>query len=135
MFFARVNQNGNIDESSIRYFDGQMTLLNNVGGADESESEDTGNALISTSDGGFVLAGSMVTTPTRGKGGKDIFLVKVDSQGNMQWNKVIGGIGDETVSSIRETDDGGLLICGSNNASGLSSIFIMKTDLNGDLKN
>jgi hypothetical protein len=135
MFFIRVSEGGNIVDGSERFFDGEMTFSDNVGGADDSQSEDTGDAIISTSDGGYVLAGSMVTTPTRGEGGKDIFLVKVDFNGNMIWNKVIGGLGDETVSSIRETADGGLLICGSNNASGLSSIFLMKTDRNGDLKN
>ena len=134
MFFMRVDERGNIIEGSERYFDGELSINNvNVTSA-QSESEDTGDALTSTQDGGFVLAGSMTTTLTRGNGEKDIFLVKVDGQGNMLWNKVIGGAGDETVNSIRETEDGGLLICGSNNASGLSSIFIMKTDKNGELK-
>jgi hypothetical protein len=76
----------------------------------------------------------MLTTPNRGNGGKDILLIKVTSQGEILWNKIIGGAGDETVSTIRETDDGGLLICGSNNVSGLSSIFMIKTDAKGELK-
>jgi hypothetical protein len=76
----------------------------------------------------------MLTTTTRGNGGLDIFLVKVDGSGNILWNKIIGGDGDETVNSIREAEDGGLVICGSNNLSGLSSIFLIKTDRNGDLK-
>jgi hypothetical protein len=134
MFFIRVNQSGNIIEGSERYFDGQLALGNTDVQEGQSESEDTGDAIIATRDGGFVLAGSMLTTPGRGEGGKDIFLVKVDAQGNMLWNKVIGGAGDETVSSIRETSDGGLLLCGSNNVSGLSSLFIIKTDRNGELK-
>lgn len=136
MFFIKANQSGNVIESTVRYFDGEMSLADPAAVAEgQSRSEDTGDAIIATHDGGFVLAGSMLTTPERGNGGKDIFLVKVDSDGDMLWNKVIGGAGDETVSSIRETADGGLLICGSNNASGLSSIFIMKTDMNGDLNN
>ncbi|HEY9047642.1 MAG TPA: hypothetical protein VIN08_17170 [Ohtaekwangia sp.] len=133
MFFLRVNQFGNIVEGSERYFDGELSLNNQSVSAGQSASEDTGDALISTSDGGYILAGSMVTTLNRGRGGKDIFLVKIDSQGNILWNKVYGGSGNETVGSIRETADGGLLICGSNDVSGLSSIFIMKTDMNGEL--
>src|SRR5688572_31817479 len=31
-----------------------------------------------------------ISTPNRGNGGKDIFLVKVDALGNPQWNKIIG---------------------------------------------
>lgn len=134
MFFLRVNQYGSIIEGSERYFDGERSADNKSVSADESERDDTGDAITSTQDGGFVLAGSMESTPNRGNGGTDIFLVKVDGQGNVLWNRVLGGKGNETVSSIRETDDGGLLICGSNDASDLSSIFIMKTDRNGELK-
>jgi hypothetical protein len=70
----------------------------------------------------------MTTTPLRGNGGKDIFLVKVDAMGNIQWNRVMGGTGDETISGIRETEDGGLLLCGSKDASGLPAIFLIKTN-------
>ena len=119
-----------------RYFDGERFLTGNgTVTAGESSSEDTGDALISTRDGGFILAGSVQTTPNLGKGGKDILLIKIDSQGNILWHKVMGGAGNETVNSIRETADGGLLLCGSNDVSGLSSIFIMKTDANGELNN
>jgi hypothetical protein len=136
MFFIRVNQQGNIIEGSERYFDGERFLTGNgTVAAGESSSEDTGDALISTRDGGFILAGSVQTTPNLGKGGKDILLIKIDSQGNILWHKVMGGAGNETVNSIRETADGGLLLCGSNDVSGLSSIFIMKTDANGELNN
>lgn len=133
MFFMRINQQGDIIEGSERYFDGELSADNAAVTATESESEDTGDAIISTRDGGYVLAGSMLTTPDRGNGGKDILLIKVDGQGNVVWNKLLGGSGNETVASIRETTDGGLLICGTNDVSGLSSIFIMKTDSNGDL--
>lgn len=132
MFFIRVNQQGNIIEGSERYFDGERNAMVDAG---VSTSEDSGDALTSTRDGGFILAGSVLTTPSLGKGGKDILLVKIDSQGNILWTKVMGGAGNETVNSIRETADGGLLLCGSNDVSGLSSIFIMKTDSNGELNN
>lgn len=135
MFFIRVSQDGDIIPGSQRFFDGESLLFSNESVPEgESQSEDTGDAIIATSDGGYVLAGSMLTTPNRGNGGKDLLLIKVNSQGQILWNKIIGGAGDETVSSIRETSDRSLLICGSNNVSGLSSIFMIKTDANGDLK-
>jgi len=37
------------------------------------------------------------------------------------------------VSTIRETADGSLLLCGTNKVSGLSSIFLMKVDKEGNL--
>jgi hypothetical protein len=62
-------------------------------------------------------------------------LIKVDGLGNPVWNKLIGGGGDEFVSTIRETEDGGFLICGTSTISGFSNIFLVKTDEFGELKN
>lgn len=133
--FLRVDKNGNFIDGSERFFDGELSAGNQPVTAGQSSSEDTGDAITSTRDGGFILAGTFQTTPNRGNGGRDLILIKVDALGTVVWNKILGGEGDETVSSIRETGDGGLLICGGNNVSGLSSIFIMKTDANGELKN
>jgi hypothetical protein len=130
MFFIRIDKNGNFITGSERFFDGEGQGLTT---ASVSASEDTGDAISSTRDGGYILAGTMLTTPQRGNGGLDIFLVKVDALGNILWNKIIGGEGDESVNSIRETPDGGLLICGTNSLSGLSSAFVIKTDMNGEL--
>ncbi|HEY8935457.1 MAG TPA: hypothetical protein VIM65_09565 [Cyclobacteriaceae bacterium] len=133
VFFARVDQFGNIITGSELYFDGELSADNKAVSENQSSSDDTGDAIIATQDGGFVIGGSMLTTPNRGKGGKDIFLIKVDGSGNILWNKILGGAGNETVNSIRETDNGDLLICGSNEVSGLSSIYVIKTDKNGEL--
>lgn len=138
VFFIKIDQAGNFNEQSIRYFDSNHSdpLTNPT----ESDIDDEGLALAATRDGGFVLAGSIATSPLRGKGGKDIWLIKIDALGNMLWEKSLGGATSEIVSSITETSDGGLLICGTiqdGNAQsgGLSSIFLMKTDKNGELKN
>lgn len=131
LFFGRVTTNGNFIAGSERYFDGQLSAGNTPVSAVESASEDTGEVLCSTRDGGYVLAGTMSTTPVRGNGGRDIFLIKVDAMGNMLWNRVIGGSGDEAVSSLIETEDGGLLLCGSKDASGLPAIFMIKTNPQG----
>jgi hypothetical protein len=128
MFFGRITSNGNFIAGSERFFDGQHSSANVPVTLLESASQDTGDVLCATSDGGWVLAGTMTTTPLRGNGGKDIFLVKVDAMGNIQWNRVMGGTGDETISGIRETEDGGLLLCGSKDASGLPAIFLIKTN-------
>ena len=136
MYFVRANQNGTIIQGSEKFFDGvhseDNSILTDKG---ISESEDSGDALTATSDGGFLLAGSSLTTTSRGNGGKDVFLVRIDAFGNILWNKIIGGAGDETVSSVKTTTDGGFLICGSSAINGLSSAYIIKTDRNGDIKN
>ena len=98
-----------------------------------SISQDEGLALTATSDG-FVLAGALTSTPTVGNGGKDILLVKLDAMGNLLWKRTMGGTGDETITSIRETSDKGLLMFGTNTINGLSSMMLIKTDENGEIK-
>ena len=136
IFFIRIDGNLNIIPGSERYIDGEDLLLNDrlVDGEQElsSTSYDEGLAVTATSDG-FVLAGTMTSTPTVGNGGKDILLVKLDALGNLVWKKIIGGTGDEIISSIRETPDKGLLLFGTNTINGLSSMMLIKTDANGEI--
>jgi hypothetical protein len=128
MYFVRVNNSGSVIENSARYFDGESILLTN---RDESFREDQGKALTGTADGGFVLAGTTVTE----NGDDDILLVKLDAAGNLVWHKQYGGTGNEQPTSIRETSDKGLLVCGTNTVRGQSSIMLVKTDLNGNVEN
>lgn len=136
MFFARLKPSGSFnDPPEVLYLD---PVLSQTTG-DASVIDDTGESLCSTSDLGFVLAGTMQTSSvagaTIGKGERDIFLVKVDISGAVMWTKIIGGSGDEVVSTVKESSDGGLLIYGTNTIGGYSSIFLIKTDKNGELIN
>jgi hypothetical protein len=135
IFFVQFDLAGNLVPGSERYFDalgqdGSIMVEANI-----SKTEDTGSALAPTNDGGFLLGGSLTSTPEIGNGGKDIFLIRLDAFGNVLWNKNIGGAGDETVSSIRVTKDNGFLICGSSSVNGLSSLTLIKLDKNGNINN
>jgi hypothetical protein len=137
MFFVRIDDNLSIVPGSEKYVDGEDILLNDniLDGTSKilSNSFDEGLALAATSDG-FVLAGAMTSTPFVGNGGKDILLVKLDPFGNLLWKKLLGGSGDEVISSIRETPDKGLLLFGTNTINGLSSLMLIKTDEHGEIK-
>lgn len=137
VYFLRVDNRGQVISGSERYFDGGNPdgIVLSADNRDASASQDAGNAITGTSDGGFAIAGSMQSIPGKGNGGQDILLIKLDAFGNLVWERLIGGSGDEIASSIHETPDGGLLICGTNTVNGLASIFMMKTDKNGELKN
>jgi len=136
LYFVRADRQGNIIPGSEIYFDGELSADNSIlSDKDLSNSQDEGTALISTSDGGFLLAGSMTTTTQRGSGGKDAWIIRIDPFGTVLWNRVLGGTGNESVSTVRQTSDGGFLICGTLDLAGLSSIYILKTDKNGELKN
>jgi hypothetical protein len=131
MFFVRIDVNGNFIQNSVRYFDAALSTDDTIIENSQSESQEQGEALTSTQDGGYVLAGATQS----GNEARNIYLVKVNSVGNIVWSKVLGGTGDELVSSIRETSDGSLVLCGTNTLSGLSSIFVIKVDSKGELKN
>lgn len=136
IYFIRLDAGYTVIPGSVRYIDGQQLLLNNRLLANEtktsSDSQDEGLALAATDDG-YVLAGSITSTPMIGNGGKDILLIKLDPFGNLIWKKILGGSGDEVVSSIKETSDKGLLIFGTNTINGLSSMMLIKTDALGNL--
>jgi hypothetical protein len=130
MFFIRVDTEGNFITGSERYFDYALSSAEQAISAEESNSEDVGESLTATADGGFVLAGST----QQGSDLRDVYLVKVNGSGDLLWSKTFGGIGDETSNCIREEADGSLVILGTNNLAGLSSLFLIKTDKNGELK-
>jgi hypothetical protein len=130
MFFIRVDKEGNFIASSERYFDNSLSTNDHEVTSEESQSEDVGESLTSTTDGGYVLAGST----QKGTDLRDAYLVKVDGFGNMEWSKTFGGVGDETSNCIREENDGSLVILGTNDLAGLSSLFLIKTDKDGELK-
>jgi hypothetical protein len=103
---------------------GNLQWTRTIGG----ESEDWGTSLIQTSDGGYAIAGM---TNSFGSGGLDVYVVKLDAKGNLQWTKTIGGSGGEIGPSLIQTSDGGYAIAGMTNSFGLD-VYVVKLDKNGD---
>lgn len=103
-------------------------------------------SLIVTDDNGFLLGGT-TNSPISGdvsiasKGRRDFWIVKIDSVGNIKWDKRFGGESDETLNSVIQTSDNGFLLGGSsfsnksgdvsNNSIGSDDFWIVKTDFNG----
>jgi hypothetical protein len=93
-------------------------------------SEEVAYSVAQTNDDGYILCGY---TESYGAGGSDIYLVKTDAGGTMEWEKTIGYAEDETAHSVDVTDDGGYIIAGtSTHKEGGSNIWIIKTDAAGD---
>jgi len=92
-----------------------------------------GSSLIQTSDGGYAIAG---TTTSFGAGQLDVYVVKLDASGNLQWTKTIGGPGDEGGISLIQTSDGGYGIAGYTNSFGAGGedVYVFKLDANGNLQ-
>ena len=74
-------------------------------------------------------------TSSFGAGGFDYWLVKTDSQGNMQWNKTYGGAQDDFATSVVETHDAGYSLAGWTNSFGAGGedLWLVKTDYFGNM--
>jgi len=94
---------------------------------------DVANSVQQTSDGGYIVAG---LTDSFGAGYYDIFLIKTDASGNVQWAKTYGGTGDEWAFSVQQTSDGGYIVAGITHSFGVDSgdIFLIKTDASGNVQ-
>jgi len=100
-----------------------------IGGPEDEE----GNSLIQTSDGGYAIAGS---TTSFGAGGADVYVVKLDAKGNLQWTKTIGGPKDDRGFSLIQTSDGGYAIAGYTTSFGAGDwdVYVVKLDAHGNLQ-
>lgn len=104
--------------------------------------DDISYAIIQTTGGGFILAGS---TDSYGAGKSDVWLVKTSPNGNEEWNRVYGESGADVANTMIQTTDGGYALAGWTNSSVEESSFpfppppslpktdalLMKTDANG----
>jgi hypothetical protein len=94
---------------------------------------DRAYSIIQSSDGGYVIAGY---TGSFGAGGFDIYVVKLDSSGNIVWSKTIGGSYDDEARSIIQSSDGGYVIAGKiwNFMAGRGDMYVVKLDANGNVQ-
>src|SRR6476646_9112670 len=77
--------------------------------------EDVLFSTVATSDGGLLLGGHSSSDVSGNKtspsfGNRDYWLVKLDSNWNQLWDKTFGGTGDDILSVIQPTADGGYLL-------------------------
>jgi hypothetical protein len=65
----------------------------------------------------------------------DIFLIKTDANGNVQWAKTYGGTSYDWDYSVQQTSDGGYIVAGWtwSFGAGYDDIFLIKTDTNGNI--
>ena len=90
------------------------------------------NAVIKSSDGGYLIAGR---TSSFGAGSLDGMLIKINSFGSIQWQKAYGGAGEDAITSIEQTTDGGYIAAGLSDSfgAGFTDIWALKLDASGSI--
>ena len=88
-----------------------------------------------TSDGGYAFSGYYFNYTVYTE---RAWLVKTDSSGNVQWNKIYGPdveYSDRYFYSFQQTSDGGFIAAGTTNEfdNGNGSIWLVKTDSSGNI--
>ncbi|RQW78567.1 MAG: hypothetical protein EHM14_11635 [Methanothrix sp.] len=95
-----------------------------------SSSGDGGWSLDESGDGGYIVTGY---TQSFGSGKKDLWLLKTDGDGELQWEKAFGGREDDVGMSVVRTGDGGYVAAGrtASFGKGGDDIWLLKTDSQG----
>lgn len=120
--------------------DGNKQWQKTFGGNDY----DQGNSITATLDGGYVMAAYTSSTDGdvssyRGRG--DVWVVKLDKHGNKQWQKTLGGTGEEFPFCIKKSTAGGYVIAAytqsndgdvSGNHGGFGDAWVVHLDKSGN---
>jgi hypothetical protein len=105
---------------------------------------DEGGDILQTADGGYILTGYTMSDDgdaSGHRGGGDLWMLRLDKNGIILWQKVFGGSKRESGSSIIRTSDGGYAMTGNSYSSdgdvtsshGSSDLWVVKTDDQGNL--
>ena len=109
---------------------------------------DYATSIEQTTDGGYIVAGWSHSNDGEVSGNHGVFgvpdywIVKLDATGIIQWQRCLGGSGDEWAYSIEQTTDGGYIVAGitgsddgdvSGNHGGFDH-WIVKLDATGNIQ-
>ena len=143
------SQNTEVGSSKNSGYDYHIVKLNDQGNKVwekyfSGNRQDYLNSTIATQEGGFLLTGTSYSTQSLDKkfkslGSSDIWIIKVDENGDEEWQQVIGTkYGDEARASVQAADLGYFTAGNSNLSSygfGASDVMITKLDKNGKILN
>jgi hypothetical protein len=106
---------------------------------------DEARAVIASDDGNFIIAGdtrSSTDDVSSNNGAADLWLIKISPDGNLIWEKTIGGSNFDVARALTKTRDNGFLIAGSSRSSdgdvsknkGQNDAWALKVDSNGGIE-
>jgi len=93
---------------------------------------DYGVCVDQTADGGYIISGR---TNSFGVGGSDLWLIKTDANGSLQWQRTYGDTGFDEGRAIYQLANGGYIVAGFQEfppGFGYADAYLIRTDINGD---
>jgi len=106
---------------------GEIEWEKSFGGSDN----DYAYSIQQTSDGGYVVAGE---TSSFGAGNEDAWIIKLSSDGDIEWQKTYGGSSFDTAHSILQASDGGYVVAGMSSSFGFVDLWIVKLSSTGGIE-
>ncbi|MDX1911395.1 MAG: hypothetical protein SFV22_07910, partial [Saprospiraceae bacterium] len=122
--------------------EGELVWQKTYGGSDF----DYGYSISQTSDGGYIVSGQSQSADgdlSGGlDGGADAWVIKLDSEGKIEWQKEYGGTGLDRANEIIQTPDGGYLFCGHTTSTdgdvnvnyGIYDVWVVKLSNTGAIE-
>ncbi|MEM2228436.1 MAG: hypothetical protein QXR82_06535 [Candidatus Bathyarchaeia archaeon] len=109
--------------------DGDIEWQKKYGGPGDEDVQ----PIRQTVDGGYVIAGS---TTSFGVGDEDLWILKVDINGNIEWQRTYGGTASDEAYSLMQAFDFGYMIVGETESfgSGMKDVFLLKLDSLGRIR-
>jgi len=130
---------GSTDSSGAGKMDAWVVRL--TGSGDEvwnrtfgSPDDDCAQAVINTTDGNILIAGTFTERPDNETVDTDALLMKLTPDGDIIWNWIYGEYGvNESANAVVETVDGGYVFAGETGFSGTdeTDAWLVETDAEG----
>ncbi|MFB6258896.1 MAG: T9SS type A sorting domain-containing protein [Flavobacteriales bacterium] len=112
---------------------GNIEWEQNYGGSNK----DNPYSIEQTLDGGFVAAGISASSNgdvSSNNGGDDYWVLKLDPNGNIQWESSFGTSNSERAFSVDQTSDSGYAVGGWTDKSGNNDYWVLRLDKMGNLQ-
>jgi len=110
---------------------GEIVWQKTYGGYESEYYYSSDSYIKETHDGGYIVGAH---TASYGAGSLDFWILKLNVDGEVEWQKTYGGGGVEEASSILETDEGGYIVAGNSSSfgEGFRDIWIIKLTDQGE---
>ncbi len=117
-------------------YDGWVIKLNESGDLEwqkmySGNNNDLIYSISETNDGGYVMVGYT----TSASGDENVWVVKLNSSGGIEWQRSYGGSGYDIAFDVMQTNDGGYIVVGKTESFGVgkSDMWILKLNSTGNI--